>query len=105
MTFIIPAFENGNDTDAILDRVDGLLVSGSATNVHPALYGREASDTDGPFDTARDATPLPLIRRAIDRGIPLLAICRGLQALNVDLCEHGSASCRVSVCQIVLTTG
>ncbi|CAD7040540.1 glutamine amidotransferase [Pseudorhizobium endolithicum] len=85
MTFIIPAFEEGNDTDAILDRVDGLLVSGSATNVHPSLYGKEATDADGPFDIARDATSLPLIRRAIERGIPLLAICRGLQELNVAL--------------------
>lgn len=85
MSFLIPAFEAGNDTDAILDRVDGLMVTGSATNVHPSLYGREASDVDGPFDPARDATALPLIRRALERGIPLLAICRGLQELNVAL--------------------
>ena len=85
MSFIIPAFEEGNDTDAILDRVDGVLVSGSATNVHPSLYGKEAAESDGPFDPARDATSLPLIRRAIDRGIPLLAICRGIQELNVTL--------------------
>ncbi|MBP1846947.1 putative glutamine amidotransferase [Rhizobium petrolearium] len=85
MSFIIPAFEEGNEIDAILDRVDGVLVSGSATNVHPSLYGREARDSDGPFDPARDATSLPLIRSAIDRGIPLLAICRGIQELNVAL--------------------
>lgn len=41
MSFIIPAFEDGNEVDAILDRVDGLLVSGSATNVHPSLYGKK----------------------------------------------------------------
>lgn len=85
MSFIIPAFEEGNDTDALLDRVDGLLVSGSATNVHPSLYGAEANESDGPFDPARDATTLPLIRRALERGIPLLAICRGIQELNVAL--------------------
>ena len=85
MSFVIPAFQEGNDIDAILDRVDGLLVSGSATNVHPSLYGKEAKENDGPFDPARDATSLPLIRRAIDRGIPLLAICRGIQELNVAL--------------------
>ncbi|MGV8936449.1 MAG: gamma-glutamyl-gamma-aminobutyrate hydrolase family protein [Allorhizobium sp.] len=85
MSFIVPAFEDGNDTDAILDRVDGLLVSGSATNVHPSLYGAEAQERDGPFDPARDATALPLIRRALERGIPLLAICRGIQELNVAL--------------------
>jgi putative glutamine amidotransferase len=85
MSFIIPAFEHGNETDAILDRVDGLLVTGSATNVHPSLYGQDAREEDGPFDPGRDATSLPLIRRALDRGIPMLAICRGIQELNVAL--------------------
>ncbi|MEK1893916.1 MAG: gamma-glutamyl-gamma-aminobutyrate hydrolase family protein [Rhizobium sp.] len=85
MAFIIPAFEEGYGTDAILDRVDGVLVSGSASNVHPSYYGATATDADGPFDIARDATSLPLIRRAIDRAIPLLAICRGIQELNVAL--------------------
>lgn len=85
MSFIVPAFETGNDPEAILDRVDGLLVSGSATNVHPSLYGAEARESDGPFDPARDATTLPLIRRALERGMPMLAICRGIQELNVAL--------------------
>ncbi|TDK39445.1 gamma-glutamyl-gamma-aminobutyrate hydrolase family protein [Rhizobium deserti] len=85
MTFIVPAFEDGTEIDAVLDRVDGVLISGSATNVHPSLYGRQAKEADGPFDPARDATSLPLIQRAIDRGIPLLAICRGIQELNVAL--------------------
>jgi len=85
MSLIVPAFQDGNDADAILNRVDGLLVSGAVSNVHPSLYGQQAKDTDGPFDHARDATSLPLIRRAIDRGIPVLAICRGIQELNVAL--------------------
>ncbi|MDL2399335.1 gamma-glutamyl-gamma-aminobutyrate hydrolase family protein [Rhizobium mayense] len=85
MVLIVPAMEDGNDVDAILDRVDGLLVSGSASNVHPSHYGQEARENDGPFDPARDATSLPLIRRAIDRAIPMLAICRGIQELNVAL--------------------
>jgi putative glutamine amidotransferase len=85
MAFIIPAFEEGYETDAILDRVDGVLVSGSASNVHPSFYGRQSTDADGPFDVARDSTTLPLIRRAIDRAVPLLAICRGIQELNVAL--------------------
>ena len=83
--FLVPALEADNDFDGILDRVDGLLVSGSRTNVHPSLYGKEATDAEGPYDRARDATSLPLIRRAIERGIPLLAICRGIQELNVAL--------------------
>jgi putative glutamine amidotransferase len=76
--FLVPALEADNDFDGILDRVDGLLVSGSRTNVHPSHYGREATEADGPFDMA-------LIRRALERGIPLLAICRGIQELNVVL--------------------
>lgn len=85
MTFLVPALESGNDADEILDRVDGVLVSGSRTNVHPSLYGKEATESDGPFDPGRDATSLPLIQRALERGIPLLAICRGIQELNVAL--------------------
>jgi putative glutamine amidotransferase len=85
MSLLVPALEAGNEPDAILDRVDGLLVSGSRSNVHPSLYGREPVNADGPFDPGRDATSLPLIRRAIARGMPLLAICRGIQELNVAL--------------------
>ncbi|WP_176082488.1 gamma-glutamyl-gamma-aminobutyrate hydrolase family protein [Martelella sp. HB161492] len=85
MSFIIPAFRNGNDIDAILDRVDGVLITGARSNVHPSLYGREAEEKDGPFDPGRDATTLPLIRRAVERGIPLFCICRGIQELNVAL--------------------
>lgn len=85
MPFLIPALETGNDIDEILDRVDGVLASGARSNVHPSLYGREAKDSDGPFDPGRDATSLPLIRRAIERGVPLFAICRGIQELNVAL--------------------
>ncbi|MCM2292453.1 gamma-glutamyl-gamma-aminobutyrate hydrolase family protein [Allorhizobium sp. BGMRC 0089] len=85
MPVLVPALETGADIDAILDRVDGVVIPGSPSNVHPSLYGKEAKDSDGPFDRARDATSLPLIRRAIERGIPLFAICRGIQELNVAL--------------------
>jgi putative glutamine amidotransferase len=70
---------------AVLDHVDGLLVPGSPSNVHPSHYGGGESETPDWHDPARDATTLPLIRAAIARGVPLLAICRGLQELNVAL--------------------
>jgi putative glutamine amidotransferase len=85
IAIIVPALSEGNDIDSILDRVDGVLITGSRSNVYPPLYGKEATDADGPFDRARDTTSMELIRRAIDRGIPLLAICRGIQELNVAL--------------------
>lgn len=82
---IVPALLEGNDIDAILDRVDGVMLSGSRSNVHPSLYGGDISEMNGPYDRARDATTMVLIRRTIERGIPLLAICRGVQELNVAL--------------------
>ena len=85
MPVCLPSFGSRLDLDAVLDRVDGVVATGSKSNVHPSHYGVTATADMGPFDEARDATSLPLIRRAIERGIPLLAICRGIQELNVAL--------------------
>ncbi|PHP66422.1 gamma-glutamyl-gamma-aminobutyrate hydrolase [Zhengella mangrovi] len=81
----VPAFGSAIDAPALLARMDGLLVTGSRTNVHPGHYGVEASDRHEPFDPARDETSIRLIRAAIAGGVPLLAICRGIQELNVAL--------------------
>ncbi len=70
---------------AVLDRLDGLLLPGSPSNVAPAHYGDESDLTPGRHDLARDGTVLPLIRAALARGLPVLAICRGIQELNVAL--------------------
>jgi len=70
---------------ALLDRIDGLLIPGSPSNVHPSLYGTGESLTPDHHDPARDATTLPMIRAAVARGLPVLAICRGIQELNVAL--------------------
>lgn len=69
----------------VLDRLDGLLLSGSPSNVEPARYGASEDLTPDRHDPARDDTTLPLIRAALDRGLPVLAICRGVQELNVAL--------------------
>ncbi len=69
----------------VLDRLDGLLLDGSPSNVEPALYGATHDATPNQHDTARDATTLPLVRAAIARGMPVLAICRGVQELNVAM--------------------
>ena len=82
---LVPSFGERLDLDRLLDGVDGVMVTGSKSNVHPSLYGEEATEANGPYDPDRDATTLPLIRKAIERGVPLLAICRGIQEMNVAL--------------------
>lgn len=67
----------------ILPRLDGLILTGSRSNVCPQHYEGPPHAEGTPEDHARDATTLPLIRAAVAAGLPLLAICRGFQELNV----------------------
>ena len=69
----------------ILPRLDGLILTGSRSNVWPGHYDGPDHAEGTPEDQQRDATTLPLIRAAIAQGVPLLAICRGMQELNVAL--------------------
>jgi putative glutamine amidotransferase len=84
LPLLIPSTDMALDPCAILDAVDGLLFTGSASNVAPSHYAGTARPGTL-FDPARDAASLPLVRAAIARGRPLLAICRGFQELNVAL--------------------
>ncbi len=80
---LIPALGSEIDLASLLDACDGLLLTGSASNVEPHHYGGPASEPGTLHDPNRDATTLPLIPRAIDAGLPVLAICRGFQEMNV----------------------
>ena len=79
----IPSIADAIDKEALLDTVDGLLFTGSPSNVFPPRYNKEESAEAEPYDPIRDAMTLPLLGRAIERGVPTLAICRGFQELNV----------------------
>jgi len=81
---LVPALGEA-DINCLLDRLDGILLTGSRSMVSPCHYGGPPHADGVPEDTSRDATTLPLIRAALARGIPVLAICRGLQELNVAL--------------------
>lgn len=83
LAVVLPALGSRQHHEDILALVDGLLFTGSYSNVAPERYGGAASEPGTPHDAARDATTLPLLRAAIDAGVPVLAICRGLQELNV----------------------
>lgn len=82
---LVPSCGERLDFEALLAAVDGVMLTGAKSNVHPSLYGKEADEMNGPYDERRDGTTLPLIRKAIEKGVPLLAICRGIQELNVAL--------------------
>src|SRR5947209_6715215 len=82
---LIPASGAAADIPTLLDRLDGIILTGSRSNVQPCLYGGPPHAEGTPEDPARDAATLPLIRAAVAQGIPVLAICRGFQELNVAL--------------------
>lgn len=75
----------GAELDSLLGLIDGVLLTGSPSNVHPSHFGADVHDPSLPLDPARDAFTLTLLRRVLDAGIPLLAICRGTQEFNVAL--------------------
>jgi putative glutamine amidotransferase len=71
------------DIDALLEAVDGILLTGARANVHPTCFGIEPDPRHEPYDQARDAVALNLITVCVERGIPLFGVCRGLQEMNV----------------------
>lgn len=80
---LLPAIGNKQDIATILELVDGVLLTGSASNVEPQRYGKSLIRADMHLDTARDATTFPLIEATIKAGKPILGICRGFQEMNV----------------------
>ena len=84
LPLIAPPFAEA-ELGSLLDAVDGVLLTGSPSNVHPVHFGEAVHDASLPLDPERDAWTLPLIRLALARGVPLLAICRGTQETNVAL--------------------
>ena len=80
---VIPALGDLIDPVALVDSVDGLLFTGSPSNVEPHHYGGQASAQGPPHDAARDQLTLPLIRAAVAAGVPVFGVCRGFQEMNV----------------------
>ena len=71
------------DIDALLEVVDGVLLTGARANVHPTRFDTKPDPAYEPYDENRDALALNLITTCVERGVPLFGICRGLQEMNV----------------------
>lgn len=84
-TVMIPSILPLEHLPAVLDRLDGLLLTGARSNIEPHHYSEEPSYPGNLHDPHRDTTTLNLIPLAIERRLPVLAICRGLQEVNVAL--------------------
>jgi len=80
---LVPDPEDARDPDRVLDLLDALVLTGGAGDLDPALYGQEPHPETGPIQPERDAYELALSRAAVERGLPVLGICRGMQVLNV----------------------
>jgi putative glutamine amidotransferase len=85
LPLLIPVLPEPLESQELLSRLDGLLFPGSPSNVEPHHYDEGPSEPGTLHDPERDATTLPLIRSAIEQGVPILGICRGFQEMNVAL--------------------
>lgn len=73
------------DIGALLEVVDGVLLTGARANVHPTNYNTKPSSGYEPYDENRDALALNLVEACIAQGVPIFGICRGFQEMNVAL--------------------
>ena len=71
------------DVAALLDVVDGILLTGARANVHPSRFNTEPNPAHEPYDPGRDCVALALCEACVERGIPIFGICRGFQEMNV----------------------
>jgi putative glutamine amidotransferase len=96
LPLMIPVMAEHLDIEELLAQVDGILLTGSPSNIEPHHYDGEPSETGTLHDPYRDAATLPLTRRALEAGIPLLAVCRGFQEVTVALggTLHQKVTCR-----------
>lgn len=85
LPMLIPALGERIDAAELAARLDGLILTGSPSNVEPHHYRGTPSRAGTLHDSQRDRTTLPLVRAAVAQGVPLVAICRGIQELNVAL--------------------
>ena len=85
LPIIVPGIPEAAEVAELMELCDGFLLTGGRANVHPSHYGHEETEKHGTFDHGRDGVVLPLIKVALEKGVPLFGVCRGIQEMNVAL--------------------
>ena len=85
LPLIVPSDPTLAQLEDLLETCDGFVLTGGRPNVHPEEYGHAETEAHGAFDRDRDALTLPLVRACVERGQPILGICRGFQEVNVAM--------------------
>ena len=85
LPMLVPADPALVSAEELMEACDGFVLTGGRPNVHPEEYGEAETEAHGAFDRARDAIVLPLVRACVERGQPILGICRGFQEVNVAM--------------------
>jgi putative glutamine amidotransferase len=85
MPLLVPSDPRFVAVPELLETCDGFLLTGGRPNVHPEEYGEPATEAHGAFDRNRDSITLPLVRACVERGQPVMGICRGFQEVNVAM--------------------
>ena len=85
MPLLLPAMGFGADTDTLLENIDGVILTGGASNVHPCHYNGGEPRDKSLLDERRDGIALEITRACVERDVPLFGICRGIQEINVAL--------------------
>jgi putative glutamine amidotransferase len=85
LPIVVPGLPEAGEIAELLAVCDGILLTGGRANVHPSHYGHEETEAHGTFDHGRDHVVLPLITAALEHGVPVFGVCRGIQEMNVAL--------------------
>ena len=85
LPLLIPGLPDAVDIGDLCETLDGIVLTGGRANVHPKHYGEAYTEGHGAMDEDRDALALPLVRAAVDLGIPIFGLCKGIQEMNVSL--------------------
>jgi len=83
LPLMFPGMPDICDIPAMLEVIDGVLLTGGRANVHPTHFGFEPHPRHEPYDERRDAVALAVTRACVEQGVPIFGICRGLQEMGV----------------------